>query len=440
MRAIILNTLWIILEKCCLAGAGIISAMYVARYLGPEKFGTLSYLNSIIALILPFIQLGSDNVLFNRIAKKPYSGMLLMRASLRLKLVLFLIYSVGLAFWAYHSLPMEHAKILFVLLVGTFFSLRDIYKLYYDATLASKINLYINNSALVIFVITNLTLVWLHMDLVWFAASLAVRNFIPYVIRKILFHQRQLTRGTSFKRKLKAKYNRFYNIYLIRVGLPLALSGLSIVIYTRVDQILLAKFIGYHAVGLYGAAMALGGGWALVPMALITSFMSTIASERDGERAAERARLLYMLTIMLCIPVIIILGFFSQEIIHLLYGAAFHDSASILLICALTSLCSILGTISYRIILLNSGYRFVAIKMPFIALLNIVLNYHFIPLYGIRGAALSTLISEATSLLVLNALFKKGLVTSQLFSAYKSVPIFILGVKNYVKSTHQASL
>lgn len=440
MRAIIYNSLWIILEKFCFAGAGIISAMYTARYLGPENFGTLSYLVSIIALILPFIQLGSDNILFNRIAKKPHSGLNLMVASLRIKLLMFIIFSIGLLGWAYYTLPREHFKILLFLLLGTFFTLRDIYKLYYDATLASKINLIINNTALVIFVAANLLFVWLHLSLVWFAVSLAGRSFIPYVVRRILFHRDQRAKGLHYKRKMKAKYSRFYNIYLLKVGLPLAVSSLSIVIYTRIDQIMLANFIGYHAVGIYGAALAISGGWVLVPMALITSFMSTIASERDAVKAADRARMLYMITLALCAPVIIILGFFSHDIIQLVYGAAYKDSASILLICALTSLCSVLGTISYRIIIMHSGYHFVALKMPVIALLNIGLNYHFIPLFGIKGAALSTLLSEAVSLLVLNALFKKGLVTSQMFSAYKSIPKFIIEVQNYVKSTRQASL
>ncbi|NDL62587.1 flippase [Acerihabitans arboris] len=440
MRAIIYNSLWIILEKFCFAGAGIISAMYIARYLGPENFGTLSYLVSIIALILPFIQLGSDNVLFNRIAKKPHSGMNLMIASLRLKLMLFIIFSIGLITWACYFLPLEHTEILLVLLAGTFFTLRDIYKLYYDATLASKVNLVINNSVLVLFVATNLMFAWLQLSLIWFAFSLAVRSIIPYMVRKILFSREQRAKGMRHKRRLKAKYSTFYNIYLLKVGFPLAISSLAIVIYTRIDQIMLAKFMGYHAVGIYSAALAISGGWVLVPMALITSFMSTIASERDARRAGDRVRMLYMITLALCAPVIVALGFFSKDIIQLIYGDAFMDSASILLICGLTSLCSVLGTISYRIILMHSGYRFVALKMPVIALLNIGLNYHFIPLFGIKGAALSTLLSEVISLLVLNAMFKKGLVTYQLFSAYKSIPKFIIEVQNYVKSTRQASL
>ncbi|MEA9392569.1 flippase [Acerihabitans sp. TG2] len=439
MRAIIFNSCWIILEKCCLAAAGIISAMYVARYLGPENFGTLSYLISIIALILPFIQMGSDNVLFNRIAKKPFSGMSLMAASLRLKFILFIIFSTGLLIWAHYFLPRPQLAILAVLLLGTFFTLCDIYKLYYDATLASKMNLIINNSALVIFVAVNLSLVYMHMGLFWFAVSLVGRSFIPFVVRGWIYQHSSMAKKTSHRGPLKTKYRNFYNLYLLKVGFPLTLSSLAIVIYTRIDQIMLAKFVGYHAVGLYSAAMAIAQGWVLVPMAIITSFMSLIAAERDNSRANDRIRLLYMITLTLSAPVIIAIGFFSQDIIKIVYGEAYAASASIMLICTLTALCAVLGTISYRIILMYSGYRFVAFKMPVIALLNVGLNYHFIPLFGIKGAALSTLFSELMSLLVLNAIFKKGLVTQQLFSAYKSIPKFIIEVQNYVKSYRQTS-
>ncbi len=439
MKAIIYNSFWIILEKICFAGAGIISAMYVARYLGPDNFGTLNYLVSIIALILPFIQLGSDNILFNRIAKKPLSGMTLMIASLRIKFILFLFFSIGLFIWASQTLPADKTKILVILLISSFFTLRDIYKLYYDATLASKINLVINNTALVIFVGLNLAFVHFQLDLTWFAGSVAVRTLLPYLVRKVIFSRGHMAKRYARQKPLKLKYLKFYNIYLLKVGLPLAVSGLAIVIYTRIDQIMLAKFIGYHAVGLYSAAMAISQGWVLVPMALITSFMSLIAGERDPQNANGRIRLLYMLTLALSVPVIIIISLFNKEIIWLVYGEAYMASAAILPICALTSLCSVLGTISYRIIIMHAGYRFMAMKMPIVALLNVGLNYHFIPLFGITGAALSTLCSEAISLFLLNAMFKKGLVTNHLFGAYKSIPALIIEVKNHVKSNRQTS-
>ncbi|WP_213990974.1 flippase [Sodalis sp. dw_96] len=434
MKEIIFNSLWVILEKSCFAIAGIISAMYVARYLGPENFGTLSYLLSIMALVTPFIQLGSDNVLFNRIAKKPASGIALMAASQRLKLVLYIVFSIGLLLWAKHTLPLEQQKVMIVLIVANFFTLQDIYKLYYDATLASKTNLIINNVSLIIFVCINLAWVHYQFSLIWFAFSIVVRSFVPYLWRRILFNRTQQKARGVLKKQLKFKYFDFYNMYLLKVGMPLLISSLSIVIYTRIDQILLGKFLGFGAVGIYNAATTISQGWVIVPMALITSYMTVIAAERDSGRSIERVRSLYLIIMLISLPVVLIFSLFSNKIIYLVYGIRFADAADILWICALTSLCSVLGTLSYRVILLNSGYHFVSIKMAVIALLNVGLNYFFIPQYGIKGAALSTLTAEMVSLIFLNALFKKGLVTYPLFCAYKSVPLLINEVRSYVKS------
>ena len=439
MKEIIFNSLWVILEKSCFALAGIISAIYVARYLGPENYGTLSYLLSIMALVTPFIQLGSDNILFNRIAKKPASGVLLMAASLRLKLVLFIIFSLGLLLWTKHALPIAQQKVMIILIAANFFTLRDIYKLYYDATLASKTNLIINNVSLVIFVCLNLTWVHYQFSLIWFAFSMVVRSFIPYLWRRILFNRAQEKTRVALKKPLKVKYFDFYNIYLLKVGMPLLISSLSIVIYTRIDQILLGKFLGFQAVGIYNAALTLSQGWAIVPMAFITSYMTIIAAERDSRRSSVRIRSLYLIILVLSLPVILTFSIFSNKIILLIYGIRFANAADILWMCALTSLCSVLGTLSYRVILLHSGYHFFSVKMAVIALLNIGLNYFFIPLYGIKGAALSTLTAEMVSLICLNALFKNGLVTYPLFCAYKSVPLLINEVRSYVKSARQTS-
>jgi O-antigen/teichoic acid export membrane protein len=435
MKEIIFNSLWVMLERSCFAVGGIISAMYVARYLGPENFGTLSYLFSIMALILPFIQLGSDNILFNRIVQKPASGILLMAASLRLKIVLYLFFSIGLFLWAKNALPIRQQSIVLVLIAANFFTVLDIYKLYYDATLASKTNLIINNSALVIFICLNLLWVHFHLSLIWFAFSLVIRSSVPYMTRTLIFNHAQKKKRSTFKQAKRFSYFDAYTFYLIKVGMPLIVSSLSIVIYTRIDQLLLGKFLGYQAVGIYNAALAVSQGWVLVPMALITSYMTLIAAGRDSRNISERIRSLYLIILVISLPVILLFALFSHKIIMLVYGARFIAAADILLICALTSLCSVLGTLSYRVIILHSGYHFVSIKMPVIALFNIVLNYYFIPLYGIKGAALSTLTAETISLLCLNALFKKGLVTYPLFCAYKSIPLLINEVRGYVKST-----
>ncbi|WP_406702727.1 hypothetical protein [Sodalis sp.] len=49
-------------------------------------------------------------------------------------------------------------------------------------------------------------------------------------------------------------------------------------------------------------------------------------------------------------------------------------------ICAVTTCFSIMGTVAYRVIVMNAGF---AIKIPLIIALNIALNSYLISLYGI---------------------------------------------------------
>lgn len=64
------------------------------------------------------------------------------------------------------NLKHDEVVILALLLLSTFFSIHDIYKLFFNAALRSKINLIINNCALLLLLIMNLTSVHLKLSLV----------------------------------------------------------------------------------------------------------------------------------------------------------------------------------------------------------------------------------------------------------------------------------
>jgi O-antigen/teichoic acid export membrane protein len=112
-------------------------------------------------------------------------------------------------------------------------------------------------------------------------------------------------------------------------------------------------------------------------------------------------------------------------VIELLYGAEFQPSAAILAVCTLTAMFGALGTVSYRSMVLFSGYRFIALKMPIVAVINVVLNILLIPRYGLMGAAISTLFSEFISLFVLNAFFQRGKITRLQITCFYCIPVLI---------------
>ncbi|KAA8996985.1 flippase [Affinibrenneria salicis] len=417
MKAMLVNSLWLMLERISLSLSGIFVSVYVARYLGPAQYGLINYLLSVIAIGVPLVQLGADTVLFNRVARRRRSGARLMLASMRIRRQLFALIAVPLLAWTLLTQDRTSQIMMALMLVSAWFSVQDVYKIYYDALLKSKLNTLINNLALLLAILLRLALVRAELSLAWFAVPYVLSSMIPWLVRVCLFRRERRTLAP-----ISLRHQRRYSRYLLRVGLPLAVSSLSIVIYTRIDQIMLGNVLGEHSVGLYSAAITLSQGWVFVPIALITSMMPGVARARSPAGQEARIRLLYLVVLLLSLPVILLLSLCAGPIVILMFGEHYRAAAGILALCSVTSLFSVLGTISYRAIVLFGGYRFIAIKMPLAALVNVLLNVLLIPRYGITGAAVSTLITEFISFFVLNGFFRGGQITRLQLTCYRCLP------------------
>ena len=67
IREIFFNTTWLFADRILRMGIGLFVAVWVARYLGVEKYGIFNYSLAFLALFSPFVTLGLDNVVIRRI-------------------------------------------------------------------------------------------------------------------------------------------------------------------------------------------------------------------------------------------------------------------------------------------------------------------------------------------------------------------------------------
>jgi O-antigen/teichoic acid export membrane protein len=54
------------------------------------------------------------------------------------------------------------------------------------------------------------------------------------------------------------------------------LSGIAIMIYMKIDQIMLGQMVGDEAVGIYSAAVRISEVWYFVPIAIVASVFPAI--------------------------------------------------------------------------------------------------------------------------------------------------------------------
>jgi len=164
----------------------------------------------------------------------------------------------------------------------------------------------------------------------------------------------------------------------------------------RIDQVMLQEMIGSEAVGQYSAAVRISEAWYFIPMVISNSLFPAIVNAKKQSEELYYARLqrLYDLMVWMSIAIALPMTFLSDWVVNLLYGSAYSQAGSVLMIHIWAGVFVSLG-LSFGKYLLVENYTNKYFNRTLIgAVANIILNYFLIPRYGIKGAAIATLIGQ----------------------------------------------
>ncbi|MFO0056007.1 MAG: polysaccharide biosynthesis C-terminal domain-containing protein, partial [Dolichospermum sp.] len=183
------------------------------------------------------------------------------------------------------------------------------------------------------------------------------------------------------------------------------LSGLAIMVYMRIDQIMLGQMVGDKAVGLYSAATRICEVWYFIPTAITSSYAPEIYASRHlsdtiyYEKLRKLIRLLSLVSITLILPISLLSG----TIVTLLYGNNYSEAIPILRIQILSSWFTFVG-VGASPFFNEKGLTYLSFQRTLIgAIMNIILNLFLIPQYSSIGAATATVISYGFGSVFVNA-------------------------------------
>jgi O-antigen/teichoic acid export membrane protein len=210
------------------------------------------------------------------------------------------------------------------------------------------------------------------------------------------------------KTKIRLTYDIRTSGELLSRGYHFILSDLLVMIYTRMDKIILKQFKGTATLGIYSVAVTIADMWTLIPSALITSARPKIMGNLDNKALFEKQlRQLYAAIFyfgVFCSLAIFILGKF---VIGLLYGDAYSTARIPMAILAFSSIFAMLGTArSIWIVSLNLQ-KYTKYFTGIGAAVNLTLDLLLVSNYGMIGSALATLISQILVALISPAFFKE---------------------------------
>jgi O-antigen/teichoic acid export membrane protein len=214
----------------------------------------------------------------------------------------------------------------------------------------------------------------------------------------------------------------------MRDAWPLIFAGMVVSVYMKIDQVMLKEMLNTKAVGVYAAAVKLCEAWYFVPTAVIASLFPAVIEARKKSEPLyeERVQKLYDLMVWGSVAVALPTTLFADWIILILFGADFQEAAVVLRIYIWAGVFVSLGVASSKWLVAENLQRYSFYITALGAVLNISCNYWLIPIYGIKGAALATIVAQGTVGFLSLSFFKKtrhnfllAAKSLSIFSAYK---------------------
>ncbi len=418
------NTSWLFAEKILRMGVGLFVGIWVARYLGPEKFGLLSYAQSFVGLFSAIATLGLDGIVVRELVKYPQKEKELLGTAFILKLFGAVLTLIILYIAIHFTSNDQYTNILiFIIASAVIFQSFNIIDFYFQAKVKSKYIVFANSFLLLLSSFVKIMLIINNAPLIAFAwvvlfdsIVLAMGYLYVYYIQKKEFFIRRIKFSIELVKSL------------LKDSWPLILSGIVISIYMKIDQVMIKEMLDSKAVGNYAAAVRLSEAWYFIPMVISNSVFPAILNAKNISEELYYARLqkFYNFMVWMAIVVAIIISFSSGWIINLLYGIKYQEAASVLIIHIWVGVEVFYGVASNKWLLTENLQKYRLYIDGFGAILNILLNLLLIPLYGIKGAAIATLLSYFGAFFIMFFIIKKLRITLRMFFISLFFPYYYL--------------
>jgi len=410
LRVIAANTGWLVFDKLGRALVGLLVGAWVARHLGPSEYGTLAFVLAYIALFLPLANLSADQIVVRNVSQALASQEEILGSALALRLTL------GVACWALAVAGVavfdgdNGRLILLTAIVGgtLIFQAADVVDLWFQSqtqsrrTVAAKLVAYLTSNAI------KVALILSEASVAAFAAVTALEGLLGALALAAAYRRFRTSRAWGLNRKTCAD--------VARQASPLMLTGLAIMAYMRVDQILVKEVLGAHELGLYAAILPLSQFWQMLPMTIATSVAPFVARRRQADPEGYRRTIVLLMRLFFYAGVATTLATYAVSgwLVPTLFGDAYAPAVLALDVHVVSNVFCFLG-LGASLWLVNE-HRTASMLYATIAggIASVALNLVLLPHIGLVGACLAAIAAQAVASFAAHAWLNPALMRLQL--------------------------
>ena len=387
------NLYWAVVGKVVTLLGSLLVGIMVARYLGPEQYGLMNYVISYVALFQVLASFGLDSIEIREESKANDKKDVIIGTAFTLKCIFALVAMAVVMITAllFEADAFTKAMICmysFSMLLNSFGVIRN----HFTSLVWNEYVVKTEISRTIIGALIKVVLLLLHASLFWFIAA-------------VLFDVLLLASGycVAYSKKIGKislwRFDKEWAKYLIKQSFPLLLSGAAVIIYQRIDQVMIGNMIDKASVGQFSVASKFVEILIFIPTIMAQTITPVLVRirEKSEEEYERKAQLFMNVTLWVCVIFSVVMSSLSYWMIRWTFGVDYLPAVSVLQVMAFKAVGVALASTSGQLMVIEEIQKNAAFRNIIGSVACVSLNLIFIPWWGIVGSAWVAVLSAFIS-------------------------------------------
>lgn len=384
------NTFYLTLSEIFLKALGILWVVFLAHTFSVADYGKYNLVTSFIAIFSFLPDFGVGLIVIREIARDPKRSSYYLGNSFILNGILAVLTFctvVAILFIGKFNVGV-YLLILIAAITLVISTIRSVAIFYFDGREKMQYSAILNSLNTVLLLLFAFIFAMAGFGIAGVFWGMLLGAFISLMVS-----WRTLLKQVVPQFKYDFKIIRFYLLQ----GAPLGLASFASLVYTRIDVLVLSKFLGDHAVGVYSAATPFA--FALVQLLnvpfVVAVYPALVRLHTEDKKRFERGIVKSLGVIALwSFPSCVFIALIAHLIVPFLFGSRYETAVPILQVLIFFVPFISLSALLYKVLIIMKkqiDYLYISIIG---AVLSIVINIMLIPQFGLYGSAWASVITQ----------------------------------------------
>lgn len=391
--SIMSNLIWATAGKVTTMLSGLVIGVLVARYLGPEQFGLMNWVISFVFLFQTISIFGLDLIEVREEAAHPDDYNKVIGTAFGIRLILSIV-SVLLCIGTCFIMDKDAETTLLVTIysVSVVANTLSVIRNYFFAIVQNKRVVQSEISRTLLGMAIKVVLLYIHASLLWFVVA-TMFDTVLLASGYIVSYKAEVGRIRQWT------FSRDYAWYLIRESAPLVLCHAAVMVYQRIDQVMIGEMIDEANVGYFSVATRFVEILLFIPMILAQTISPVLTKVRTQDEAEyyRKSQQFMNLSLWLSLLAAVCTSAISYWLIFYLFGEAYMPAVIILQIMSFKVVSLALSNTAGSMIVIEGLQNYAVGRDVLGCAVCVLLNWYLLPRYGVVAAAVISIISNVVA-------------------------------------------